>query len=208
MTKKNEPNLVAWTKQEQKLFETLKSKLTSKQILRLPELTKDYVLRTDASSIGLGAVLMQYHDGELWPVSYASRKLKKPEKNYSTIERELLAVVEGVTKYYPFLYGRKFLIQTDHMPLHYLRDSKNSNARIMRWALYLQQFEYTTEYIKGADNVGADVLSRADYPSDKDEEMHMGLCCIDTDQLYNIKDDNLINDFTDVISERYNVNIK
>ncbi|KAK4317640.1 hypothetical protein Pmani_011295 [Petrolisthes manimaculis] len=161
-------------------------------------LTKDFVLRTDASGVGIGSVLMQYQDGELWPVSYASRKLSKAERNYSTVERELLAVVEGVKKYYQCLYGRKFTIQTDHMPLHYLRTAKTSNARIMRWALYMQQFEYTAEYIKGAENVGADFLSRTEYPPSEDEEKHMGLCCIDND---------IISGYTDVIAEMYKVHI-
>lgn len=132
LAKKNGLNLVVWREREQRSFETLKAKLTNKPILRLPDLTKDFVSRTDASGVGIGAVLMQYHDGELWPISYSSRKLKREEKNYSTMERELLAVVEGVRKYYHFLYGRKFTLQTDHMPLHYLKSAKISNARILR----------------------------------------------------------------------------
>ena len=202
LTKKDRPNKVTWTDLEQKAFLTLKAKLTVKPILRLPDLTKDFVLRTDAAGVGVGAVLMHCHDEELWPVSYASRKLKRAERNYSTVERELLAVVEGVRKYYQYLYGRKFTIQTDHLPLHYLKTARNSNARIMCWALYMQQFEYSAEYIKGAENVGADYLSRVDHPSDEcDDETQLGLCCV-----YNSL---AIDQFgSDTIDERYNVTIK
>ncbi len=108
----------------------------------------------------MGAVLLQEKDGDIFPVAYHSRKLKPAEKNYSTVERELLAVVDGIKKFYFYLYGDEFVLQTDHMPLESLRTSKNANSRIMRWALYLQQFQMRVQYIRGRDNVGADVLSR------------------------------------------------
>lgn len=103
---------------------------------------------------------MQETDGEIYPVAYHSRKLKSAERNYSTVEKELLAVVDGIKKYYFYLYGDKFLLETDHMPLESLRTSKNANARLMRWAMYLQQFNFAIRYIKGSANVGADFLSR------------------------------------------------
>ena len=86
--------------------------------------------------------------------------MRAAEKNYSTVEKELLAVVEGVKRYYFYLYGEEFVIETDHLPLASLRTSKNANARLMRWALYLQQFQFSVRYIKGKTNVGADCLSR------------------------------------------------
>ena len=139
---------------------TLKRLLCKEPILQLPDFQKQFVLRTDASQEGIGAVLMQESNGQLFPVSYYSRKLRAAEKNYSTVEKELLAVVEGVKKYYFFIYGDEFVLETDHLPLASLKTSKNSNARLMRWALYLQQFQFTVKYIKGQTNVGADFLSR------------------------------------------------
>ena len=86
--------------------------------------------------------------------------MRAAERNYSTVEKELLAVLEGVKKYYFYLYGDKFVLETDHLPLASLKTSKNANARLMRWALYLQQFQFSVRYIKGQMNVGADFLSR------------------------------------------------
>ncbi|KAK7096352.1 hypothetical protein V1264_005654 [Littorina saxatilis] len=93
-------------------------------------------------------------------VSYASRKLSGAEKNYSTMEKECLAIVWGVKKFELYLQGVKFVLQTDHKPLTYLNSAKFVNNRIMRWVMYLQNFDMRVESIKGSDNVGADFLSR------------------------------------------------
>lgn len=161
LTKKNSPCKIQWESQHQTAFETLKEKLCSEPILRLPDGSKPYLLRTDASNEGIGAVLLQEHEDGAWPVAYYSRKLKPSEKNYSTVEKELLAVVSGIRKFYTHLYGGEFALETDHLPLQYLQALKNSNERLMRWALYLQQYRYTIRYIKGSLNVGADYLSRS-----------------------------------------------
>ena len=160
LLKKGAPNEVHWTALQEEAFQTLKSLLCKEPILQLPDFTKEFVLRTDASQEGIGAVLMQENNGQLFPISFYSRKLKAAEINYSTVEKELLAVVEGVKKFYFYLYGDNFILETDHLPLASLRTSRNANARLMRWALYLQQFAFTVRYIKGQANVGADFLSR------------------------------------------------
>ena len=134
--------------------------MCSGPILKLPNVKERFVLRTDASNVGIGAVLMQYHEGELFPVMYASRKLLPREKNYAVIEKECLALVWAIGKFEVYMYGQEFTIQTDHRSLEYLDKAKFSNARIMRWALSLQPYKYKIEYIKGEDNVGADFLSR------------------------------------------------
>jgi hypothetical protein len=105
-------------------------------------------------------VLLQECDGEMFPVSFASKKLADRERRYSTIEKECLAVVWGIRKFMAYLYGIEFTVQTDHMPLVYINQSKYVNDRIMRWAMYLQNFRFTVESIKGSLNVGADFLSR------------------------------------------------
>ena len=95
-----------------------------------------------------------------FPVRYASRKLQGAEKNYSTIERECLAIVFGVQRFKYYLLGKEFFLEVDHRPLIYLNKLKNSNARLMRWALALQPYRFTLIHIPGQSNVGADFLSR------------------------------------------------
>ncbi|XP_070184094.1 uncharacterized protein [Littorina saxatilis] len=163
LTKKDQPEKVVWTKECETAFTTLKQCLTSKPILILPDNSKQYVLRTDASNEALGAVLLQEQGGNLHPVAYASKKLNSAERNYSTIEKECLGVVWGVKRFEQYLYAEQFVIETDHQPLQYLQKSKTENGRLMRWALQLQQHSFTLKVIPGKDNVGADFLSRANY---------------------------------------------
>jgi glycerophosphoryl diester phosphodiesterase len=162
LTKKGQPKKVTWQEAQEKAFNNLKRTLTSAPILRLPDVSKPFVLRTDASDVALGAVLLQEFDGRLFPVSYASRKLLGRERSYSAIEKECLAVVWAVRKYLQYLYGVEFVLQTDHQPLVYINNAKFENNRVMRWAMYLQNFRIKVEAIKGKDNVGADYLSRID----------------------------------------------
>ena len=160
LTKKKMSEKLALTDVHRDAIEKLKEIMCSGPILKLPNVKERFVLRTDASNVGIGAVLMQYHEGELFPVMYASRKLLPREKNYAVIEKECLALVWAIGKFEVYLYGQEFTIQTDHRSLEYLDKAKFSNARIMRWALSLQPYKYKIEYIKGEDNVGADFLSR------------------------------------------------
>ena len=93
-------------------------------------------------------------------IGCASRKLNDTERNYSTIEKELLAVVWGIQKFSPYLYGREFVLQSDHLPLQHLDQMKNANSRLMRWAMQLQPYAFVFKSIPGKENVGADFLSR------------------------------------------------
>ena len=160
LTRNGRPNKVEWGSAQEKAFKDLKGALVSPLLLRLPDVKKEFVLRTDASDVGIGAVLLQEHEGELFPVSYASRKLLPRERNYSVIERECLGLVWAVQKFYVYLYGKEFILQTDHEPLVYLNKAKLLNSRIMRWALVLQEYRFTLQSIKGKHNVGADYMSR------------------------------------------------
>ena len=160
-TKKGEPNKVRWGESQETAFQTLKDRLVKAPILHLPDLHKPFILRTDASDVGIAAVLLQEHSGGKFPVAYASKKLSKCQRNYSVIERECLAIVWAVQRYEPYLYGNEFTIETDHQPLKCVQKSKVANGRIMRWALALQPFRYRIEAIQGSKNVGADYLSRA-----------------------------------------------
>lgn len=160
LTKKGNPNIVKWEDPQEHAFSTLKERLSASPILRLPDHQKGYILRTDASDIGIGTVLMQQDGDTLFPICYASRKLLQRERAYAVIERECLALVWAVSKFHIYLYGREFLLETDHHPLAYLTTAKINNSRVMRWALSLQQYRFTVKAIRGSDNIGADFLSR------------------------------------------------
>ena len=161
LTQKGQPSKVEWGDAQEKAYQTIKILLTSDPILRLPDPEKSFVLRTDASDYGIGAVLMQEHEGKLFPICYASKKLSDTELNYSTIEKECLAVVWGIKRFHMYLYGVRFVLQTDHEPLKYMNSAKFTNNRVMRWAMFLQSYNMKVQAIKGSDNVGADYLSRA-----------------------------------------------
>ena len=163
LTKKKSPNVIKWGEMQEKAFTTLKRLLVAEPVLRLPDMLKPFVLRTDKSDVGIGAVLLQQHEGKLFPVTYASKKLLPRERNYSIMEKECLAVVWAVKRFNVYLYGAPFVLQTDHQPLAYLNRTKFTNGRITRWALFLQPYSITIEAIKGSQNVGADYMSRIQW---------------------------------------------
>ena len=165
LTKKDRPNPIKdWQDKHEKAFQTLKTRLTSSPILRLPVFFCDeipFVLRTYASDVVVGAVLLQEFEGEgRLPIAYASKKLLPREKNYSTIEKECLGIIWGIEKFRKYLYGVEFLLETDQKPLSYLQTAKVLNPRIMRWAMRLQPYRFRIVAIRGQDNLGADYLSR------------------------------------------------
>lgn len=160
LTRKGGSNRVDWKPEHEESFGELKRRLASAPILRLPDIQKPFVLRTDASDQSIGAVLLQAHDGVLHPVAYASRRLLQREVAYATVEREGLALIWGIQKFHTYLYGRPFVLETDHQPLLYINRTRHSNARVMRWSLRLQEYDFRVRYIKGSENVGADYLSR------------------------------------------------
>lgn len=132
----------------------------------MPDLSCQFILRTDASETGQGAVHLQEHDGVKFPVAYASKKLTKCQKGYAVIERECLAVIWAVQKFAPFLYGREFILEKDHQPLCCITKPNVANGRILRWALALQPYRFRFAATKGSDNVGADYMSRSVVQSD------------------------------------------
>jgi hypothetical protein len=161
LTKKNGPNKVHWSTDCQTAFDKLKQTLSSDPVVILPDFNAPFTVRTDASSTGLGGVLMQpASHGELHPVLYASRQLLPRERNYSAIERECLAVVWACGKFSRYLSGRHFVLETDHRPLTFLRQKGHTNARLLRWALALQDLTFSVSPIPGRTNHTADVLSR------------------------------------------------
>ena len=155
LTKKDNP--LKWFSEHQEAFENLKEILCSVPVLPFPDYKKKFTLTTDASNVGLGAVLSQ--DGH--PSCFVSRKLNVAEQNYSTSEKEFLAIVWATQLLRQYLLGRTFNIQTGHQALKWLHNVKNPLSRLLRWRLRLEEFNYNPiEYIKGKENKVADFLSR------------------------------------------------
>jgi hypothetical protein len=123
LLKNNTP--FVWSEDTDEAFNTLKQLLTSELLLQYPDFTKPFILSTDASNYALGAVLSQGEIGCDLPVVYGSRTLSKTERNYPTVEKELLAIVWGCHHFRPYLYGRKFTVVTDHRPLVWIFNVKD-----------------------------------------------------------------------------------
>ena len=132
---KGQPNKILWGHAQEKAFSSLQDCLLKRPILKLPDHSKPFILRTDASNCGLGAALMQLHDEKLYPVAYASKKLAPAENRYSTLEKECLGIVWGITKFQLYLADKPFILLTDHLPLAHINKTKYQNDCIMRWAL-------------------------------------------------------------------------
>ena len=149
-----------WSSECQKAFEILKKSLCTAPILKHPDLSKKFYLQSDASDKAIGAILLQEHKEILCPIGYYSRKLNKSQLNYSTIEKEMFAIVQAIKKWESIVYGSKIEIFTDHKSLEYIRTSPMKNRRVQYWSMYLTQFDYKIRHISGIKNFKADFLSR------------------------------------------------
>ncbi len=152
-----------WTSDCQQSFEHVKRLVQQVSTLSHPDFTKPFKLQTDASNHGLGAVLLQQDDMQQWrPISYISRSLTKSERNYSTTEKELLAIVWAFQKWHPYLHGTTITVKTDHQMLIALNHKHHPPGRLLRWALALQAYQFTLQYCRGTDNTLADTLFRTE----------------------------------------------
>ena len=153
-----------WGSAQEKAFNELKVELTKPTILTLYDHQVPTKVSADASSYGLGAVLLQQKGGLWKPVAYASRAMSETERHYAQIEKEALAVVWSCEKFSDYILGRSFVIETDHKPLVPLLNTKCINAlppRVLRFRLRLDRFEYVVSHVPGKELYTADTLSRA-----------------------------------------------
>ncbi len=159
LLKKDTPFI--WNNAQQNSFDTLKQALTQSPVLAFPDYTLPFTLCTDASALGLGAVLMQSSEGQRpHVIAYASRVLTPAESKYSVTHMEALGVVWALKHFKDIIYRYPITVYTDHSAVTQLFSGKNLPGRLARWYLTIQEFEPTIKYLPGKANTVADALSR------------------------------------------------
>lgn len=159
-----------WEDEQQASFEDLRKCLCQEPILQYPDFEQPFILTTDASNGAIAAVLSQGKLGSDLPIAYASRCLNRAEMNYSTTEKECLAVAVFTKYYHHYLYGRKFTVVTDHQALVWLHNTRDPSSRLVRWRLKLLDYDYEVKYRPGRVNSNADALSRNPVETKESEE--------------------------------------
>lgn len=149
-----------WTEEAEEAFNKLKSNLVSAPILKCPDFNLPFSIQCDASAYAIGAVLTQSYDNFDHPVAFCSRLLNKHEVNYTTTERELLAVLFALEQFRMYVEGQKCNIVTDHASLQWFYKLKNPTGRLARWSIRLSQFDFNIIHRKGKEMVLPDALSR------------------------------------------------
>jgi hypothetical protein len=150
-----------WSDRQQAAFDKLKQTLCSDQVLGYPDFTQPFILTTDASKIAVAAVLSQVQDGVERPLSYASRQMNTAEQNYSATESEMLAATWGIGFFRCYLFGRRFVLKTDHSALVYMHKFADNNSRLLKWSLKLSEYDFEVQHKPAAQIRHVDSLSRA-----------------------------------------------
>lgn len=170
LTKKGRP--FRWTSEAQRAYEEIKQEASAPMRLFRPDPEKRFFLQTDASAIGMSAVLYQEgEEGQKRIISHASAKFKGAELNYHANEAECFAAVWSIKRYRPYLENRQFTLRTDSRSLTWLERFKENKQKLVRWALLLQEFDFTIEHVSGRDNELPDFLSRNPEPEDPTEDI-------------------------------------
>ena len=149
-----------WSAECASAFQELRQRLVSAPILAFPDFNQPFILDTDASDAGMGAVLSQVQDGQEQVIAYASQVLSKQERRYCVTRRELLAVVTFVQHFRPYLLGLHFTLRTDHSSLTWLWKFKEPEGQLARWLDPLQEYDFTVLHRPGKRHSNADALSR------------------------------------------------
>ena len=161
-----------WTEEHTKQFADLQFLVTNSPVLKYFDPNLPVKLSVDASKSGLGSILLQLHKDDWHPVAFASRALSKTERRYSQIEKETLAVVCASEKFNQFVYGRRFLVESDHKPLQsiFKRNINKAPPRIQRLLLHLQKYDIDLIFSPGNSIPVPDALSRAYLPSTEEDD--------------------------------------
>ena len=151
-------------------FEEIKSRLVEASIMAKPDWNREFEIMCDVSDFSMGAVLEQKAEKVSKAIYYASKTFNEARENYSTTEKEMLAIVFACEKFRPYILGSHVIIHTDHVAIKYLMAKKEAKPRLIRWVLLLQEFDLEIKDKKGSDNVIAGHLSRVGKPAIKAEE--------------------------------------
>jgi hypothetical protein len=156
-------HLLCFNNEFHEAFQILKKALILAPIIQPPDWKLPFEIMCDASDIAIRAILGQTKDKKHYVISYARKTLSRPQLNYATTEKALLAVVFAIDKFRSYLVGAKLIIYIDHAALKYLLTKKDVNPRLIRWILLLQEFHKEIRDKKGEENSIADHLSRLQY---------------------------------------------
>ncbi len=154
-----------WTPECQTAFQTLKDRLVTRPILQFPDWNRPFHIATDASQLGIGAVLFQPdpETNHMQPVAYAGRSFSRAEKNYEVTRQELVALAWGIHHFDCYLRGKPFHAYTDHAPITGLLKKRDLSGQLARLVLSLQAYQFDLHYIPGTKNTVPDFLSRVNY---------------------------------------------
>ena len=158
--RKDQPNRIRWTPEQLQAFTTLRDALLHAPVLHNPDFSKPFILQTDASNTGIGAVLSQDFDGQDHPILFISRKLQLPEQKFATVEKEALAVKWAVGTLQYYLTDNPFTLVVDHEPLCWMTRMKDHNHRVLRWYISLLPFRFSIQHRAGREHLNADYMSR------------------------------------------------
>ena len=154
----------------QNSFEEIKSRLVEAPIMEKPDWNREFEIMCVASDFAMGAVLGQKAEKVFKAIYYVSKTFNEAQENYSTTEKEMMAIIFACEKFRPYILGSHVIIHTDHAAIKYLMAKKEAKPRLIRWVLLLQEFDLEIKDKKGCDNVIADHLSRVEKPAVQEEE--------------------------------------
>jgi len=158
-----------WSDEVQEAFNTLKERLSKFPIMRRPNFSKVFILHTNCSALGIGAILGQLDEkGKEYVIAYASRNNNKAESNYSSYEGECLVIVWAVIHFRPYFYGTNFTLYTDHQPIKWLMTNDKLTGKLVRCALVLQKYEFKVIHQLGITHQNVDTMLRRPLAASKD----------------------------------------
>ena len=165
-------NRFVWRSCHQNVFDNLKRLMVAEPIVRIPDLNREFIVRTDASDKAMAGLLQQIDDnGNRYVVEYFSKKYTDCQSRYSTIEKEATALKTAIDKWAIYLKGKPFKLETDHRPLVWLKTMANRNNKLARMAIDLAEYQFEVSHVRGVDNCDADALSRIEISAVQFDEL-------------------------------------